>query len=732
MAIINKNDSDKLFGILIRETKFNTRLSAKNRDRIVKYLIGIKKGTQVNDFIDEEILAKVIMVANNPDFNDYNLDDYLKTTLNGIKHLLPYGKKTEDFEKIKEELLIHYLGEDGIFTKNLFNSELCSLFDDKADFFEIMNIIANGEDYKDYLEEIVDFGVGIGKEIDDSKLLKREIMSFIHDVPYTIEDVDQYLEDRIIETRMKYGIYPGLDEQSVSEISREVEKARSILLKLEGIEKKVQEYSKYVDKKTIDGKKELEDKINVVKSEIKSELDEYLNQLEESLKNSSDAVFNEILENAREKIKEIRIATNNLGSSTTKELIRIRQEAEKSVDRLKTFVEGSDELKETIAYARNNDDIINGILAISGNGGVAVPTVSAPAVIVDNSDDEFLKANYKMTEGVLPAFDSSIPFDKRLRIVEENIKKMEANGYLVPSTIYEALPWYMQGNKIVYLYGPAQSGKTTLAELLTKAVGTELIDGGKISEEHSVTSFNDVRGKFDENQLYYGLYYGKTVMYDEFDTDNPKNIVLLGTYTSQLSNKIKHPEKDVRVTFAKRRLVPINVNARIITLGNTTGKGRNREYTERSRFDESTHQRIVYIFVDYNKELEKRIFKEKTEWLNFFNFFRQSCIDYAKSAEFEETEGNLTTNDASTIVDIVDNESMSVSSVMRGLFVQIKEDEYLDFLINRVREKYGIDEDEIEIEKLNNIPLKKMKTQQIAQAFIYEAKNKNKGYVKRR
>ena len=77
--------------------------------------------------------------------------------------------------------------------------------------------------------------------------------------------------------------------------------------------------------------------------------------------------------------------------------------------------------------------------------------------------------------------------------------------------------------KNILIIGAARSGKTTLAELLAKAVGTELIDGGKITEEHSVTSFNDVRGKFDENQLYYGLYYGKTVLYDEFDNDNPNN-----------------------------------------------------------------------------------------------------------------------------------------------------------------------------------------------------------------
>lgn len=748
MAIINRTESEKLYNTLIREIRNNRYLTENERATFVDYLVGLKKGTQRNDFIDDEILASVMSYATSKDFEEGAT--YLKDQAEFIRHMLPFGDKTEDFELIKEELLTHYLGENGIETRKFINEEFCSVFGNKRDYFEVMNIIRSDEKYAEYFDEIVEFSIRVGKEIKDAGQLKREILSFIHDVPYNIEDEDKYLEDRIRIIRMQYGIYSELTEERLSQVSRAAEKGQYILTKLENINKKLEDFNKSMDQKSAEARKELADTLNNTKLEIKMELDEYLDQLEEDMKTNSYAVFDDVRASAEEKIREIRIATNALGSNISKELIRFRREAEKHLGTRKV-VEGQTSQDDQIdipegqlPYPNGDDDIINRIFTITsptpiqtvGKGAVSGEgqgtLITPPAIIVD-SDDEFLVPDYEMTEGFLPAFDPSIKFIKRLNIVEENIKKMEQQGYLIPDTIYEAIPWYIQGNKVIYFYGPAQSGKTTLVELLAKAVGTELIDGGKITEEHSVTSFNDVRGKFDENQLYYGLYYGKTVLYDEFDNDNPNNIVLLGTYMSKLSSKIKHPEKDIRATFAKRRSVPINPNARLATTGNTNGKGRNNKYTERKRFDESTHQRIVPIYVGYNEPLEARIFNGKPEWLDFFKTFRASVVSYFAGIHEQEIEGNLTTNDASTIVDIVNENSMDVSSMMRGLFVQIKDDDYLGRLIDDIKTKYKIqDEEETNIEELNNHPLIELNRQQIARAFIYEAKNKGKGYVKKR
>ena len=726
MALIS--ETMKLYNDLIRLVRSSDKLDKYEKQHVIDYLVSVKTGKGRNEFVDDEILANVIYdLCTN--YHRDGVDGYFNKAKECIKFLLPYDEKTEDFEMIKKEIINHYIGVDGIFGTKYFNREFYSLFNNSKDYFQIMNIIMSDDDAKDYFDEIVDYAITMGKEIEDYNLFKREIISYIHEVKYNIDDEEAYKEQRVKETRMKYGIYPGLNERTASEISREVEKARSILAKLELMDEKVEEYKKDIDKRTKEGVAKLVKDLETAKKDLKKDLDEYLIYLEDQMKNNSDTVFNGVLESAREKLNQIRLACDTLGNTTTKELIRIRAEADKSVETLKNFASSDDSLKETIEIAKNSEKIMGGLLTLEAQQQVVTPV---QGIVVDSAEEDFLVPNFEMTTNILPAFDKTIAFDKRVKTVEQKIKQMEKEGWLIPNSIYEALPWYMLGNKIVYFYGPTQSGKTTLADILTKAVGTDLIDGGKITEEHSVTSFNDVRGKFDENQLFYGLYYGKTVFYDELDNGNPNNLVLLGTYVSQLANKIAHPEKEVKTLFAKRRAVPINANARIIAAGNTTGKGRNREYTARNRFDESTQERIVPIFIGYNEELEKRILNGKTDWYNFFNFFRESCNSWAKNAQMEEAEGNLTTSDASTINEIVNNNAMGIFPMVRGLFTQTKEEDYLGFLVDAMKKKYNINPSEIDHVKLSNTPLDKLKEKDIAAAFVYEATNKEKVKVKRK
>jgi hypothetical protein len=328
-----------------------------------------------------------------------------------------------------------------------------------------------------------------------------------------------------------------------------------------------------------------------------------------------------------------------------------------------------------------------------------------------------------MTEGLLHAFDRNISFNERMRRIEEKIQELESQGYIIPDALREALPWYLMGKKIVYFYGPTQSGKTTVADLLVKVVGSELLDGGKITEEHSVTSYNDVRGIFDENALFYALYYGKTIFYDEFDNGNPDNIIVLGTFISKLVNKIDNPEKDVRVQFAKRRFVPINANARMIAAGNTTGKGRNREYTARSRMDESSLERLVHIYVGYSDSVESKILAGRDEWLNFFRYFRELCNSWAVTSGMDSSEGNVTTGDASTIAECISENSMTASMLINGIFVQTKEVDYLAHLIKNIKTKFSVEGDVSRdfVEILNKKNLEKLDAHEIACVFVYEA-----------
>ena len=138
--------------------------------------------------------------------------------------------------------------------------------------------------------------------------------------------------------------------------------------------------------------------------------------------------------------------------------------------------------------------------------------------------------------------------------------------------------------------------------------------------------------------------------------------------------------------------------------------------------DESSLQRMVHIYVGYSDYVESKIFGKYTDWLDFFNFFREQCNTLAVQTGMDSSEGNVTTGDASTLVECINEGSMNISMIMKGLFVQTKETDYLAYVVKNVNKKYGISEiTEESIENYNKTPLKELEVKQIAEVFVYEA-----------
>ena len=750
MGFFNETEEEKRYIELIRALR-SSDINYEVVDFLVDYLTDVRDKKRNNEFYDFDFLQRVVVELASGEYESIEeLQEVFNNLLNRVRFLLPQGDKTEGYESIKNEIVNYHCS---IERSKLFSEELYGLFDNRLDYLQIMDIIMKDQNLADNFETIVKFACELGKEVYDQGLLKREIISYLHLFGSILSDDEAYLEKRINEARMRYGVYPGINEKTIASISREVEKARGILKKLETLEKKVDGYVEKVDAKTklgiqtltdtvLSGKKDIEayatDAIKKMqedlaesKIELLEELNKYLVSLEETMKSNSDQVFNQLLKDAKEKLDQIRIAASSLSGTTTKELLRIQRETQTSLDTLKRYVETNPELKQSLKVAEDSEEVMKALLQFSAqqtelNGaqaGIVIPSkeVIVPETIVTEKED-FLVPQFTMTDGIIDVFNRRIPFNDRMKMIEERIKLLEEQGYIIPDALMEALPWYLKGKKIVYFYGPTQSGKTTIADLLVKVVETELLDGGKITEEHSITSYNDVRGVFDENALFYALYYGKTIFYDELDNGNPDNLIVLGTFSSKLVNKIDNPEKDITVQFAKRRFVPVNANARIIAAGNTSGKGRNREYTARSRMDESSLERMVPIYVGYNSGVEEKIFGRHEEWFDFFNFFREQCNSWAINSGMDSSEGNVTTGDASTIVECIKENSMPIGMIMRGIFVQTKEPDYLAFLVKNIKAKYDVEDiDEEEYQRLNDMPLIDMDAQDIASVFAYEA-----------
>ncbi len=765
MGIFNGREEGSLYRDLIKYIRYS-KLDKESKDFLIYYIKEVQAGRVINDFVDVEILESAIIELLRHEYKDLA---EVKLTfgryINRVRLLLPQRENTPEFENVKKEIITYFFR---IIGRDLFNQEMYSIFENRTDYIQIMDIVLSDENLVNNFNKVVDFAVQIAREVDDQGLIKREIISYLHLFGSILSEDEAYLQKRVDEARMRYGVYPGINEKTIASISREVEKARGILNKLEVLEKKVDGYVEKVDAKTklgldtltetiVTGKKEIEscatkaitqmrEDLEKAKKELLDELNRYLISLEDTMKSNSDMVFSQLLTDAKEKLEQIRAAAMSLSGATTKELLRIQSETQKSVQELRSYVETNPQLKESLRVVQDSEKVVNALLQFSAaqtevNGaeaGIVIPATREIVTheVIAGDEERFLVPNFTMTEGILDAFDRKIPFDERMKRIEARIKEFEDKGYIIPGALREALPWYLLGKKIVYFYGPTQSGKTTVAELLVKVVESELLDGGKITEEHSITSYNDVRGVFDENALFYALYYGKTIFYDELDNGNPDNLIVLGTFSSKLVDKIDHPEKDVRAQFAKRRFVPVNANARIISAGNTTGKGRNREYTARSRMDESSLERMVPIYVGYSSEVEKKIFNTNTEWFNFFNCFRELCNEWASNTGMDSSEGNVTTGDASTIVECINENSMPISMLMNGIFVQTKEVDYLAFLIKNIKSKYNIENvNSDKVKKYNATPLSKLNAKQIAETFAYEAEdaiNMNRSLAKRK
>ena len=552
MGFFNETEEERKYRELIRAIS-DSDLNYQIADILVDYLVDVRDGRRTNDFYDFDFLQRIIIEIASNDFESVeSFKEIFDKLLQRVRFFLPEGDKTEGYESIKNEIINYFFS---IERKKVFSEELYSLFDNRIDYLQIMDIILNDDNLTNSFDSIVNFACELGKEVDDQGLLKREIISYLHLYGSILSEDEVYLEKRINEARMRYGVYPGINEKTIASISREVEKARGILKKLEVLEKKVDSYVEKVDAKTQlgiqtltdtvnDGKREIETfasdairrmqaDLEASKSELLEELKKYLISLEDTMKANSDQVFNQMLIDAKEKLEQIRVVASSLSGTTTRELLRIQQETQTSLDTLKRYVETNPQLKQSLQVAADSEEVMKALLQFSAvqtelNGaqaGIVIPNreivVPSTEVVIPSSEEEnFLVPKFTMTEGILHAFDRSIPFNERMRRIEDRIQFLESQGYIIPDALMEALPWYLMGKKIVYFYGPTQSGKTTIADLLVKVVETELLDGGKITEEHSITSYNDVRGVFDENALFYALYYGRTIFYDELDNGN--------------------------------------------------------------------------------------------------------------------------------------------------------------------------------------------------------------------
>lgn len=177
---------------------------------------------------------------------------------------------------------------------------------------------------------------------------------------------------------------------------------------------------------------------------------------------------------------------------------------------------------------------------------------------------------------------------------------------------FENILHLVAAHENVYLYGPAGSGKNTIAEQIAEALGVEFYYQNTLVTKFDVSGYKNAQGEFEETPFYKAWKNGGLFFADELDNSTAEAIIALnaalanGYYTFPNSGEkvAKHPD------------------FYCIAAGNTNGQGATEEYCGRYQMDESSRDRFAFIEIDYNKKIEDSICGGHLDILDFVRDLR--------------------------------------------------------------------------------------------------------------
>lgn len=164
----------------------------------------------------------------------------------------------------------------------------------------------------------------------------------------------------------------------------------------------------------------------------------------------------------------------------------------------------------------------------------------------------------------------------------------------------------------VYLYGPAGSGKNTIAEQIAEALGVEFYYQNTLVTKFDVSGYKNAQGEYEETPFYKAWKNGGLFFADELDNSTAEAIIAInaalanGYYTFPNSGEkvAKHPD------------------FYCIAAGNTNGQGATEEYCGRYQMDESSRDRFAFIEIGYNAKVEESICGGHLDILEFVRDLR--------------------------------------------------------------------------------------------------------------
>lgn len=177
---------------------------------------------------------------------------------------------------------------------------------------------------------------------------------------------------------------------------------------------------------------------------------------------------------------------------------------------------------------------------------------------------------------------------------------------------FENILHLVAAHEHVYLYGPAGSGKNTIAEQIAEALGVEFYYQNTLVTKFDISGYKNAQGEYEETPFYKAWKNGGLFFADELDNSTAEAILALNAALA--NGYYTFPNSSEKV--AK------NPNFYCIAAGNTNGQGATEEYCGRYQMDESSRDRFAFIEIGYNKKVEESICGGHLDILEFVRDLR--------------------------------------------------------------------------------------------------------------
>lgn len=171
-------------------------------------------------------------------------------------------------------------------------------------------------------------------------------------------------------------------------------------------------------------------------------------------------------------------------------------------------------------------------------------------------------------------------------------------------------------NRNVYLWGPAGSGKTTIARQVAEELGLPFYCQGIVNDKFEFEGSQDPRNGSDgylPSTFYKAFTTGGVYCLDEIDGCDPGQLSFLN---AALANRVAN--------FPVIGTVKAHPDFRFIATGNTNGFGPTEMYQTRFAFDSATVDRFNDVIrIDYNRKVERAAARGNMEVVDFIHDLRK-------------------------------------------------------------------------------------------------------------